>query len=104
MTKLTTLKPRLAVANTQRLKAMTVADHRMTGWKLQQRRKRLWAANPCCAECGRLTEYPHGFELDHIVSLYQGGPDTDDNCQILCNGENGCHRKKTRQDMNHKQY
>lgn len=99
MARLNTLKPRLSVMNNNRLKPMTVSGGRITGWKLQQRRKRIWAANPCCAECGRLTEYPHGFELDHIVSLYQGGPDTDANCQILCSGENGCHLKKTRADM-----
>ncbi|QMV50950.1 HNH endonuclease [Ewingella americana] len=99
MNKLSTLKPRLQTVASSRLKPMTVSDNRITGWKLQERRKRLWAANPRCAACGQLTEYPHGFELDHIVSLYKGGPDTDDNCQILCNGEDGCHRKKTRQDM-----
>lgn len=99
MAKLTTLKPRLAVANTQRLTPMTVSDNRITGWRLQERRKRLWENNPCCAICGRLTEYPHGFELDHRVPLYMGGPDIDDNCQILCNGEDGCHRTKTRTDM-----
>lgn len=99
MAKLTTLKPRLQAVTAQRLKPMVIADSRITGWKLQERRKRIWAASPCCAVCGRLTEYPHGFELDHIVSLYQGGPDTDDNCQVLCNGEHGCHRKKTKDDM-----
>lgn len=99
MNKLSTLKPRLQTVAASRLKPMTVSDNRITGWKLQERRKRLWAANPRCAACGQLTEYPHGFELDHVVSLYKGGPDTDDNCQILCSGEDGCHRKKTRQDM-----
>ncbi|HGW4115666.1 TPA: HNH endonuclease [Serratia marcescens] len=49
--------------------------------------------------CGRLTEYPHGFELDHKVALHQGGADTDENCQILCCGDEGCHLKKTKADM-----
>lgn len=84
--------------NTNRLQPITVSDRRLTGWTLQQRRKRMWAANPCCSICGRLTEYPYGFELDHIVPLYQGGDDTDANCQILCCGNDGCHRMKTATD------
>lgn len=99
MAKLKTLPPRLSPYNAQRIQPVKVADTRITGWKLQARRKRLWTANPCCAMCGRLTEYPHGFELDHRVALCNGGEDTDDNCQILCCGEDGCHRKKTRDDM-----
>ncbi len=99
MARLATLKPRLSVDRTQRVRTATVAETRITGWKLQARRKRLWSANPCCAMCGRLTEYPNDFELDHKVALHQGGEDTDSNCQILCCGADGCHRKKTNDDM-----
>lgn len=99
MARLKTMKPRLSVMNASRLKPLTVADNRITGWKLQERRKRLWKANPFCADCGRLTDYPHGFELDHKVALFKGGEDTDANCQILCCGDEGCHRKKTKADM-----
>ena len=60
------------------------------------RRKKLWSANPLCAMCKQLTEYPHGFELDHIIALTNGGPDTEDNCQILCHA---CHKAKTKQDL-----
>lgn len=48
--------------------------------------------------CGRLTNYPDGFEVDHAVPLYKGGPDTDDNLQVLCS-PSGCHDKKTLIDM-----
>ncbi|WP_202799604.1 HNH endonuclease [Serratia sp. M24T3] len=82
------------------VKPMVVADIRITGYKLQQRRLRLWQRNPRCVVCGRVTEYPHGFDLDHTVPLYLGGEDVDGNCQILCNGPEGCHHKKTRNDMN----
>lgn len=102
MARLTTLKPRLTADNTQRISPVKVADTRITGWRLQERRKRLWSANPSCAMCGRLTEYPHGFELDHRVALHLGGEDSDDNCQILCCGADGCHRKKTNADMSGK--
>lgn len=74
---------------------------RITGRALQARRLRLWTANPLCAACGRLTSYPRGFELDHVVRLADGGEDVDGNCQVLCvdrdaQGEKvGCHADKT---------
>jgi 5-methylcytosine-specific restriction protein A len=75
---------------------------RIRGRKLQQRRLRVWSQNPHCARCGVLTAYPHGFELDHKVSLEKGGSDTEDNCQVLCAGKDGCHAKKTAEDMGYK--
>ncbi|WP_325073198.1 hypothetical protein [Pseudomonas monteilii] len=29
------------------------------------------------------------------MPLHQGGADSDDNCQLLCCGPDGCHLKKT---------
>lgn len=81
---------------------------RMAGRKLQERRLRVWSKTPCCVMCGRLTAYPHGFELDHIKSLDHGGPDTEDNCQVLCverdehGNKTGCHVKKTAKDMGYR--
>nr|WP_237288617.1 HNH endonuclease [Variovorax sp. PAMC 28711] len=52
--------------------------------------------------CGRLTAYPSGFDLDHREALKADGgkgDDTEENTQVLCNGPEGCHRKKTAQDM-----
>lgn len=48
-----------------------------------------------------MVAYPHGFELDHITPLFKGGPDTDDNCQLLCVDPmgRGCHQAKTRDDL-----
>lgn len=77
----------------------------MTGRKLQDRRLRIWLKDPHCAGCGRLTLFPHGFELDHKVPLFQGGQDTDANCQILCverhpdGSKTGCHVDKTADDL-----
>lgn len=78
---------------------------RMTGPKLQARRRRLWAESPVCAVCGCLTELdPRAkirFELDHKVRLADGGEDTEANCQILCvwldelGAKQGCHAEKT---------
>ena len=102
MPKLNKIEPRLQTLS-HKIKTTNVAEHRITGRRLQKRRYRIWLSSPACADCGRVVEYPAGFELDHIVPLYQGGSDTDDNCQILCIDPNdpsgGCHASKTRRDM-----
>lgn len=106
--KLTTLKPRLAIAGSRLAAAPAPSAKRMTGRKLQDRRLRVWSAGPHCAHCGTLTLYPHGFELDHKVSLFDGGEDTEANTQVLCvfrdaHGRKlGCHDAKTRQDMGYR--
>ena len=91
---LPTLAPRLPRANTP-------SDLRMAGRALQARRLRLWSASPFCAACGKLTDWPRGFELDHEVRLADGGHDTDENSQVLCvewkDGiKQGCHAEKTK--------
>ena len=81
--------------------AQTLSDKRMAGRPLQQRRWKKWNQNPCCAVCGRLTDWPYGFELDHITRLDKGGPDTEQNTQVLCvyysidGRKQGCHAGKT---------
>lgn len=77
------------------------SDGRLRGRKLQARRLRMWAqANGCCAMCGKLTDYPDGFQLDHVVALVKGGDDDEPNLQVLCIP---CHEKKTAQDMGHRE-
>jgi len=82
------------------------SDGRIRGRKLQERRLRVWSKDPRCASCRRLTEFSarlgHGFELDHIVALTNGGPDTEANCQVLCTGPGSCHERKTEQDLGHR--
>ncbi|RSF02736.1 HNH endonuclease signature motif containing protein [Achromobacter aegrifaciens] len=105
---LKTLKPRLAMVGSRLAAAPTPSAKRMTGRKLQERRLRVWSADPYCAHCRTLTIYPYGFELDHNVSLFDGGEDTDANTQILCVSRDasglkiGCHGAKTRQDMGYR--
>lgn len=82
-------------------------DGRIRGRKLQDRRKRKWIeAGGHCSMCGRIVELSarpgYGFDLDHVDALKAAGgtgEDTDENTQVLCNGPEGCHRKKTEQDM-----
>lgn len=69
---------------------------RITGRALQALRLRIWSANPCCAMCKRITAYPAGFELDHIVALTNGGTNEDGNLQVLCFP---CHEIKTAADI-----
>lgn len=57
----------------------------------------MWTANPYCALCGRLVDFPNGFELDHRIALVNGGSDEDDNLQVLCT--HPCHEDKTRRDL-----
>ena len=45
----------------------------------------------CRICCDRLST----FEIDHIIPLWLGGDDIDDNCQALCIP---CHRYKTKAD------
>ena len=108
MAKLQSLGSRLKPVQQRQLSTANTSDRRMTGSRLQARRYRLWLADPHCAMCGRLVEFPGGFELDHRVALDHGGADTDDNCQVLCvrfdieDGrpvKAGCHAEKTRADM-----
>lgn len=105
MTRLQTLKPRIATLDTRRIKPMAVADVRITGRRLQDRRFNAWKKSPYCACCGIPVQYPDGFELDHKVPLHKGGPDTSENTQILCayvdelGIKHGCHVAKTAQDV-----
>ncbi len=109
MARLNTLKPRVHSLKDDRIQGLpVVADRRITGRKLQDRRLKVWSKHPYCAMCGRLCDFPAGFELDHKVPLYLGGPDTEDNCQVLCVSfevsegkpvKAGCHAQKTAKDL-----
>lgn len=102
--KLQTLRSTLPTVPSRLPVAPTPSASRMRGRALQARRWRIWLRNPHCAMCGRLTGYPGGFELDHRVPLHAGGPDTDENCQVLCvyfdeaGQKAGCHARKTLAD------
>lgn len=87
------------------IRTVTTKAARLTGRALVARRLRLWSKDPYCASCGRLVDYPTGFELDHVLPLHLGGLDQDNNCQILCvytdpdGSKAGCHAEKTAAEM-----
>ena len=101
MSKLKTLGSRIAPVKQERVAVLTTATNRMTGRRLQKRRLDMWQANPTCTKCGRVVDHPRGYELDHLVPLWQGGEDVEGNCQILCiwyddkGDKQGCHIDKT---------
>jgi len=76
--------------------AGTRSEKRMTGRRLQQRRLRVWSQDPHCVDCGRVTAWPAGFELDHVVPLAEGGEDSDENSSVRCLP---CHWSKTQRDL-----
>lgn len=95
------LRNRVKPVSTGVARPLSTSRRRLTGATLQRRRKKIWTADPTCKGCGRVVAYPRGFELDHIVPLWQGGEDVEENCQILCvwfdesGVKQGCHASKT---------
>lgn len=68
------------------------ATKRITGRRLQEMRRQLFAVHPLCVACqlqGRVTE---ATQRDHIVPLGEGGADDDTNVQGLCDA---CHDEKS---------
>lgn len=78
---------------------------RVRGRRLQRIRAQWFALHPLCVRClgkspSRLSK---ATQLDHIVSLEDGGPDFDrdqgQNRQGLCDA---CHEEKTGEDRGYK--
>lgn len=56
-------------------------------------------ANPLCGECAKLGIVRLWTQLDHIQALTNGGEDTEENCQGLCDEH---HEAKTALDMGYR--
>lgn len=74
---------------------------RIRGRKLQALRARHFAANPLCVMCEAKTppRITLATQLDHILALTNGGTNSDDNYQGLCDE---CHKDKTAKDKGHR--
>ena len=65
----------------------------VSGWEESRRRKRILAKyQECCHWCGRKSEAAE-LEMDHVVPLAEGGPDTEANLAPI--HKEPCHRQKT---------
>lgn len=69
------------------------AAKRITGRPLQRLRAELFAREPLCRECDRNGFVRLATQRDHIRSLEEGGTDTEDNVQPLCDD---CHDIKSK--------
>lgn len=78
--------------------AASIQTDRMRGRAAVDRRRRWLEAHPLCAECEKAGRVTAATVPDHIVALVNGGADTEDNLQSLCQE---CHRKKTSRDLGH---
>lgn len=100
--KLRTLKPSIRSLTPSKSRVGGSADIRAPESVRTKRRLKLWTQDPHCQHCRALVDYPWGFELDHIIPLSQGGPDTEENSQVLCvwydeeGKKQGCHVEKTK--------
>ncbi len=93
--KLTTLKPRVPAANTNRvpiLEAKAGTTPRIRGRKWVETRQRIAVTQQFkCQGCGRVW-LPWRDQVDHDVPLEQGGSNDDRNLNLLCDD---CHKAKT---------
>lgn len=102
--KLRTLKSTLRTIGPSIRPAPSRSDQRVWGRGSQARRLRMWTASPYCVDCGRLTDFPNGFELDHEIPVEQGGSEDDSNLKVRCvwwdeHGKKcGCHEAKTQRE------
>ena len=72
-----------------------IENKRTTGRVLQKRREQVWLnSNGICAICDKVLLY-EDYELDHVVSLANGGEDVIENCQAL---HVWCHLEKTKSE------
>lgn len=73
------------------------ATKRVVGREHGKIRKRIMLRdNYTCQKCGQVTA--HG-EVDHVVPLYLGGAESDENRKYLCRD---CHKKKSSNEENNR--
>jgi 5-methylcytosine-specific restriction protein A len=74
----------------------TKPTERIRGRTLQRVRVRIMQDQPLCRMCEAKGFVTPGAEMDHIVPIFMGGSNDDDNLQMLCVE---CHRKKSADDL-----
>ena len=84
------------MSNMNKVKPKTTPTERVRGRTLQRLRTRIMQDQPLCRMCDAKGFVTPGAEMDHIVPLFKGGSNDDDNLQMLCVE---CHRKKSADDL-----
>lgn len=93
--RLRTLKPGIRSLIPPKARVGGSAEKRASYSVRTRRRLKIWTRDPHCQACRILVDYPFGFELDHRIPLQHGGPDTEENCQVLCIE---CHKAKSKEE------
>jgi 5-methylcytosine-specific restriction protein A len=101
MSKLKMLQPRISLLDTSRVRPMPrpsrSADYRKRGRAGVADRERIRQRdNGLCQACLDRNVVTIGTQVDHILALHKGGPDTDANKRLLCDE---CHRVKGIEDL-----
>ena len=94
--KMQTLQPRVSTLKRSTTRVADVSVERIRGRALQRRNKRFLARNPLCTECLKHNIITAAAECDHVIPLWQGGPDHLSNIAGLCIE---CHRIKTTREQ-----
>ena|SRR5205085_2296651 len=71
------------------------APKRITGRRLQAMRARLFQRQPLCEMCEAAGRVTLATQRDHRLALTEGGTDTEDNEQAICDA---CHEGKSLQE------
>jgi len=70
-----------------------VVPPRIVGWQLTKIRERIIARDgAACTKCGFMPYNLSQLEVDHVVPLFRGGQESDENRACLCQR---CHKKKS---------
>ena len=97
--RLTTLKPRIAILKSRPVKMQggvdRLSDRSGSAWA-KIRRSILSRDYGMCQPCKRLGRITMAAQVDHIVPLASGGRDNEDNLQAICYK---CHEAKTKVDV-----
>jgi 5-methylcytosine-specific restriction enzyme A len=84
--RIASLKPRIATLEPPRQawqRGPLTPQRRAGGW-LQKERARLFKQEPLCRACAAEGRIILATIRDHIVPLFEGGKDVDENIQPLC--------------------
>lgn len=71
------------------------ATKRITGRKLQALRAELFKRSPLCVHCAEHDVVTPATQRDHIIPLAEGGEDSEENTQGLCDE---CHDVKSKRE------